>query len=147
MIVKLTNDQISTMWPLIKHGVVVADKVPAGIELEYTNEVLKNLLSGKFQTWLGFEQADGMSKPYAFLLTHITKDTLYNYNYLSLESLYGFRVVDDAIAKEDMESLKEFARSAGCKVLRARTRWGRIIELLQATDFVDSQLKMFEYQL
>lgn len=95
--------------------------------MEYANNVLSAVLSGRFQLWIATNEEREI---YGFLVTRIGSDSLAVDNYLNIELVYGLRKSTEEIVFEIWEKLKEFALGYGCKYIRATTNVARAAELL-----------------
>lgn len=147
MIVRLTSEQIAKMWPAIKYGALQANTVPDGKELEYSNELLKNLYCETYSCWMAYEKIDGETLPYAFLLTTIKDDGLFNSRYLFIDTVYGFRTIDDKVAFADMNLVKQYAKEIGCNSIIGYTANPRVAGLSQMMGYAESTSRKYIFDL
>jgi hypothetical protein len=109
MMIKLPLMQIPEYWQHIKYGALAVNpQITKDAEVNgYCRNLLINLLSEKFQSWVIVEDA----KVKAVAITRIYED-IGDIPHLLMEVIYGFSPVSD---KEGaLEGMKVFAKNTGC---------------------------------
>jgi hypothetical protein len=128
MFIKLLPDQVPTYWDIVKHGCQqVLPPMTADNEAAM-NGVLKNLLTGQLQCWVGFTEAQQFN---GFIITEISTDTFSDQRFLRLYVLYGVRLISEDLWKEGFEKLEAFARSNNCQVMTGYTNNERLCEKIE----------------
>lgn len=135
MLIQLQPSQVSLLWENIKHGVLKANEVPAQNEEQFSTRLLKNLLSGKYQCWVVHGIVKEERKIVAIGVTTITNSLLYDTRVLHILSLYGYRTLTDAIAKDAFDKIKSYAKRNKCVKIEAYTSSERVKELMDAQGF------------
>lgn len=127
MILQLQPDQIAGFWDALRHGLIVANRVPPGPGRQtYLNKVLEQLLIGKAQAWVGFETRNGEKVFYAFGITTIREDELTGERQLFLHTLYAFRPIPEDMLSSMVPELERFAREVGCTMMLTITSIDRL---------------------
>jgi len=138
MLIQLQPDQIPDFWDAIKIAIVAANDISREDDIEYTNQVLSNILSGKFQCWLIFSyNPDNEKIAHAISVTSIVQNNLFGYLSLSINALYGLRKMDNQTAIDAINGLKIFAKTNSCKNITAETSNDRVKELAKLTGFLE----------
>lgn len=135
MIIKLQPDQVPLFWDLIRHGVINAYKIPKEFQQDFVINYLKNLLSGMYQCWVGYEVKDGVKKLTAIQCTRIVDEKEYGIKTLALIGIYGYRLIPEEMIKEVSEALEEFAKSNGCNVMVTEYSSKRVENILNQMGF------------
>jgi hypothetical protein len=135
MIIQLDPRNFSVFWPMIRQGVLKTSVLPPELYEEYAKNVLSNLLSGMFQTWLVFEWEGDEKKIHACLVTSLQVDDLTSMKYLYIESIYGYRPMTPELNLETSDELVKFAESQGCKTVRCHSGNPRIFQILKEANF------------
>ena len=135
MIIKLMPEQISVYWDMIKHGVVVANKLTGPNQDSVPAKLLERLLVGKAQCWLGMtEDEQGFRTHYAFGITTVEESSIGEV-YLFLHTLYAFRPMPESLVEEILPTLEDFAKGNGCSKLVTFTANARLITLYTTNGF------------
>lgn len=124
--IQLQPSQISFLWENIRQSALKSSRVPESKVACYSTQLLKNLLSGKFQCWVVFSEE---RKIVAICITALLNDQLFNAKTLSILSLYGYRHLTDSLAQESWEKLRVFAQRENCDSIIMSTQVPRIQEL------------------
>lgn len=143
MIVMLQPDQISAFWPAIKHGMVVAHKIPKYNQGEWCNKILERALTGKVQCWAGFVDKEDERKLVALGVTSIEETPLGD-KVLWIHTLYAFRVIPEDILKDTMPTIEKFAKEVGCTKLVTYTYNDRIREYCLNSGFMLDPTVLFK---
>lgn len=139
MIVVLQPDQIGALWGSIKHGILVTGRFTHANPEELTNQMLQELMLGRAQCWMGFQERDGERVFYAFGITTIVKDSAFSLPYLFLHTLYAYRPMPPELVEEIVPTLETFARNSKCAMLVTFTAVERLQQLYLAAGFTDDQ--------
>src|SRR5262245_39224846 len=107
----------------------------------YSNTLLMELLSGKYQAWLVF---DDMRTVHGVGVTCVVMDDLSQSNQLVILAFKALIPISDEVAHETVRLLIEYAVSQGCRSLEAFSSNERAIRLLTLVGF---QKKREEYVL
>lgn len=140
MIIKLQPGQIASFWDAIRHAVINANQIPSDREMECTNKVLEGLLSGKFQCWVvcDYVEEESTNKQiYAIVITSVSKHAYLGYDFLEIETVYGFRPMSNELALDGIDSIKRFAKANNCVKVQASTTVPRARELMSITGFTE----------
>lgn len=135
MIIQLQPEQISDLWEGIKHGIVQVGRITGGDIQGKLNNVLRNLLSGRFQCWIIYDELEDGKKIHALGITYVLKDKLTNDDELIIYTLYGYRKISDELAVDAIDKLKAYAKAVGCVKIHAFTKNKRVTELMELTNF------------
>jgi len=139
MIIKLTPEQIADYWSMIKHGVVIANRLRVDKVEETTNKLLERLLIGKAQCWLGYNIKNGEREFSAFGLTTIEESSIGEV-YLFLHTLYGFRLISPELLEEIVPKLEVFAHDSGCSKMVTLTANKRLQEYYTSQGFAQDPM-------
>ncbi len=146
MMLQLTPPQVSEFWDAIKYALVQTNRVPDDQVTEYTNKALEGFLSGKYQCWVIYELVEGGKQIHALGITTIIKDRLLGYDYLYMDTMYGYRAMTDDLIQSSLGGLADFARSCGCKKLVSHIDNKRIEYMAVTTGFKEVS-RVFEKTL
>lgn len=138
MIVKLQPAQISMRWEAIKYAYMQANRVPEELQSDSAIKLLENLMSGKSDCWIIFEDTKEGRQANAIGITSILRQTVKGYDYLEIGTLYGLRKMSNELALDSMNKVKSFAKANGCKMISANTASRRVKELLHLTNFKEA---------
>ena len=129
MIILLHPDKIIQFTPLIKEA--LRHLVPKDSQEEVGDMLLVDLVSGKIQAWLQFEEDNGERKVLGIVLTTQIQDPCLPIKDLLICGAYSQFHTSNGIWKESAETLKRYARSRGCKRITAYTNVPRLIDLFK----------------
>lgn len=135
MIIQLTPTQISELWGMIKHGVVVTHRIGKSDQQKRLNRILEQLLIGKAQAWVGYDYRDGKKITYAVGLTDIHEDNLTGELRLCLQTLYAFRPIPEDMLQSMIPELVKYAKEIGAVGMFTFTEIPRLQEYYQAQGF------------
>lgn len=122
MIVRLQPDQVTAFWEAIKHGMIVANKIPSDQEQAYCTKTLENILSDKAQVWVGYFNREGQRTICGLGVTQIMEDGVTGMKMLFLHTLYAYRPLPDEVVDDIIPTLRAYAKEIGCvKMLGATT--------------------------
>lgn len=131
MAIMLVPEQIPKFWEAIKFAAVKAECVEEGYREKYLNRLLYLLLAGKAQC---FVRLSAERKLQMLGLTSIQVDQIRDEKTLFAYSLYSFEKVDKQTWIADLEDLKAWAKTSGCKSITTMTLANneKAIDLLNA---------------
>jgi hypothetical protein len=137
MIIALQPKQVSIFWDSIKHAFSNTNPCPDNVDPgTYYNNLFENLLTQKYTAWLLFKYGkDNEKLIYAIGITNIQRDELTGSSTLHIMSLYGFRKLDDDLAKESFVEFMKYARNTECHRVQARSTVPRIHSLAETVGF------------
>ncbi len=116
MIIQLLPEQITAYWEVIKFGVLSVNvMVSEQKTVLYCRNLLKNLLSGKYQCWLVLAEDREIK---AIMITRIIED-IGDIRHLFVDVVYGYKASTQAEKEEVGEHLKKFAAQLGCERILA----------------------------
>ncbi len=114
MIIQLLPEQITTHWEIIKFGALSVNLlVSEQRTMVYCRNLLKNLLSGKYQCWLVLAP-DRQIK--AVAITRIFID-VGDIPHLVIDVAYGFTASTEQEKAEFAHHMRQFAESTGCETV------------------------------
>lgn len=145
MIIKLTPEQVSVYWDMIRHGVVVTYRPSKLEEANITNKLLENLLIGKAQCWMGFNIVEGKREFSAFCVT-LLEETSVGQIQLLIHTLYGFRFITPELLSEAMPMMEKFALTSGCSRIIMYTNNSRLQEYCADNNF-NQDTKLYTREL
>ena len=121
MIIRLQPDQVATLWDTIRGVIVSVYKVPKRIELDLTNKVLEQLMSGLSQCWVSYSvNEEGSKDVHYILITKILDAKLHGVRVLVIDTMYGFKFATNKLIDE-LVCLVDYAKANGCEVMIAET--------------------------
>ena len=134
--IKLQADQIFLFWDLIKHGAISSFKIPREYQQAFAVNVLEQLLTGMAQAWVGYVINDEGEKNIHYIsTTKIVDEKFYGVRYLSVESLYGLRFIDQDVLNKMYEVFKSYALANNCNIILTSTFDKRPEDMLQSLGF------------
>jgi len=135
MLVQLQPVQISLLWNDIQHSVKKTSNVPKEKFINYSNALLTNLLSGKFQCWVIYDLVGETRKLHAIGITAIVHDNMFEVKNLKILSLYGYRRLTDSLMVDGLKKIKNYAIENGCENITLDTSISRVEELSSIAGF------------
>ena len=128
MIIKITPDQVTKNWEMIKYALVHGDLLDEAHRQAVLNEVLHALLSETAQCFFRLD-----SKNRQIIAIMITRIKVSNRNldkYLYIQCIFSFRQVDIIEWQTDWNYIKFFAGDNKCKYIQADSINHKIIQLM-----------------
>lgn len=109
MIIRLTSDDICRHWESIKYAAVSANAITGTKVQEYAINLLKELLTNKYQCWVAIKDDN-------IIAICVTKFMLSmgGSSHLFIEAVYAFGKPDANERQEFIKTLIEFAMNNGC---------------------------------
>ena len=141
MTIQLQPLQITAMWDTIKFVAIEANDVNVTTAAAFISSLLGNLLSGKAQVWVTMTESDaeGNREMIAMTITYLQEEMLWNFNYLVLHSVYGFKPMTLEIINGAVETYTKYAKTCGCQKVVVMTVNERVAKLFTKVGF-DSEL-------
>lgn len=131
MLTRLTANQISNFWDLIKDSVEKAVIPTADIGPDSLNKVLENLLSGRADCWINYNREEDNVNITGVLVTEVVEDDMTGTKNLLLYALHLFGGSDKRIWLEGAVTTAKWARKHKCHKIIAFTANKNIIETAQ----------------
>jgi len=132
MAIMLIPDEIPKYWEAIKFAAVNFDLVEEQFRARYLNRLLYLLLAGKAQC---FVRLSSERKLQMLGITKIVIDEIRDERTLFAIGLYSFEKVADGVWKDDVESLKSYARANKCNTVTTWSINEKAIYLLELVGF------------
>lgn len=133
---KLSSDQIVTYWEYIKFAAVSANGMEESNQLEeFCRNLLCNLLSFKYQCWMGVSNNKQQIKGVA--ITKINKD-VGNISHLLIDTLYVYETTEIKSRLHFIETLKKFGTDLKCNDIIFYTNNLNLIRVAEKIGFNES---------
>lgn len=144
-IYKALPRQIPLLWEAIKFACVQADELDPDpkIRSAYFNELLHSLLSHKAQCWI---RLDSERRLIAVSITRILYNGQRDEKHLHIQTLYTWSLQPDDVWKRDIDLMREFAISEGCKYVSFFSRNERVWQIATGYGFVEDT-RQFSYRI
>jgi len=127
MITKLTPDQISKFWPVIKYGVEATLPPITGKHVDRMNRILSAMLRGDIDVWVSYTKPDNKFEGIA--VTQVLYDDASNTKNLLLYCVYGYVPVAKESWGEGKDLIFKYAKEIGCSGVVAYTQSQYIVDL------------------
>ena len=131
MLIRLTVEQISSFWDIIRYAVEQALPPVAGEGPDKMNNVLESLLEGSSDCWTSYEREDNEIKINAVLITKVLIDSVTNTRSLLIYSLYGYNEIDNGSWTEGYKALIKWAIKCKCVRIVGYTDEEKIIRVVE----------------
>lgn len=132
----LRPDQVVGLWEQIKYVAQVTNRNNVGNKLgEFLNRLLADLLSGTAQCSVRYDDENMIE---AMAITRTMYDRMRDEKSLFIVSLFSFKKVSNEVWGENLNLLKSFARSIGCKQITTYSNSPRIFELAESVGFKEN---------
>jgi hypothetical protein len=138
MVIRLQPDQVAAMWEVIKFGAIQANRIPKEQEESFLTNILAKALDGSIQVWILYdysEPGEAQKDFYAFALTCMVHDPVFNVDYFTVHTLYALRPMTYEIMHEGIEAVVEFARLNNIPKIVAFTYDSRIAKIFDRFEF------------
>ena len=116
MIVKLTVEQITSLWDSIRYSIISSISHISKTEPKNIRNILCQLLRQDLQCWCVF---DGNKKIYGYITTTISIDSISKSRTLLIYSLFLFHKATDDMWKDGIEALEKYAKANKCNNITA----------------------------
>lgn len=137
MMVRLTPEQISLHWGLIKQVVLDLELVPLADNTMAYNNLLAKLLGDFWQCWFVYDITPTDERVlHVLILTSILEDSLSGLKYLNLQGVWAFRPFTTELQQDCLRGVRELLRNKSCSGLIATTSNPRAEQLLIDAGFV-----------
>lgn len=147
MMLKLPADQISNMWNLFEYA--LWNSVPPGITPSegFLANTLAACIAGDLQCWLSFQKrADNTREILGVVITYIDNDECSGDKNLLIYSLYGYGKMPTRMWAEGMETLKKYAKGAGCKRILAFTSHENVMKIAKFLD-CNAEVSVLQWEI
>lgn len=141
--IRMLPGQIPQIWDVVKFASVTADVVPENGRQVYLNKLLHNLLNDKCQCFIRF---DDDRQLIALAITRLTVDPITGDKSLVIDCLFSFKQTPEEQWKSDIELIKSFARSSGCRRVVTQSSNQRIFDIVTSVGFSE-QVRSFSMEL
>lgn len=130
MLTKLTPEQVSRYWDIIRYAVDQSVPPIAGEHPGKMNNILTACLTGRMDVWCSYTLGDDIRKFEAVLLTELLHDVPSGTKNLLIYCLYGYSSISDDSWKDGIVALLKYAKSKGCNQIVAYTDNQRVVEVV-----------------
>lgn len=134
MTIQILPNQISKVWDSIKYAIAKVERLSEADIKSYYNTLLVALLNDKAQC---FVRLDENKQLIGIAVTRLINDEVTGDKALVVSCLYSFKSVDMEFWKSDIEMIKQFARTSGCKKIIAYSTNERVYEIVQSIGFTE----------
>lgn len=110
MLVRLTVEQVSKYWPLFRETIIQTSVPVAGVAPDRLNRALESAMLGDLQCWAGYEDREFKS----CIITQVTEEPATGLKSLVIYAMANFKPVRQETIVDGFETLKTFAKGAGC---------------------------------
>jgi len=131
MLTKLTADQISKFWDIIKYAIEGSLPPIVGESPDKMNRILSSLLSYKTQCWASYKRDNEAVRFEGLILTRILYDDATDTKNLLIYCLYGYSNVDAKSWIDGLLSISKFAKSKGCTQVIAYSDVPYVVRLVE----------------
>ena len=135
MLARLTPDQVSNFWDVIKVAVEQSHPPFVGEKEDRDNNILQALLEDRMDCWMDYTTNGEGSVLNVILLTTVTVDDCSGERCLLIYSIYGYRRSDGLSWVNGIETLKKWARYHGCQKIIAYTNSARVLAITEKLGF------------
>lgn len=132
MINKLTLEQVSQFWDIVKYG-LERSLPPDVVGYDKTMSwVLAAALSGKVDVWASYTKHQGKITLNGIVVTKLVYDDTSDTKNLLIYSLYGYSQIPKESWKEALVCIAEYANSLGCLSVLAYSTNPQVIKMAEA---------------
>lgn len=130
---KLTPDQVSDKWP--EYGPLILGTLEPEMArtADLSGLVLNALLRNEMQCWLLYEDGE-QARPLALAVTRVKTDYLTGTKTMVLVAFAGFAPLTLDMRRAGLDTLKKYAKGAGCVQLIAYAEREGVHELARQLD-------------
>lgn len=134
MAIRLSGKDIVDLWEAIKFACDQADTIGQNRQ-KYFNTLLCDLLNSKAQC---FVRIDKDRKLETIIITKVLIDPAYDEKVLHIQCLYSWTIKNNSVWKEDLDTIKTYAREKECKYISAAVRSARASELATSLGMIET---------
>lgn len=137
MIVRLSPEQITSIWEVIRPEIYKALVPTAEATAETLQYILQGLLMDNMQCWLGLEDSTPPfnDKIYAVMITTIYTDLISRTKSLLIYTLTTVKEVPPAMWSVGMKGLEKFASAQDCKFIISYSDNPEMVAIANALKF------------
>lgn len=143
MFIRITALQIPSFWDAIKFASVNAERISEGDRQRYLNNLLIDLLNDKAQCFIRFSDQKELL---AVVITKLKGDELTGEMSLLIQCLYSFKGVAPDEWANDLEIVKEFAKTKKCSSIITYSGVPRVFDILNGLGFRE-QFRRFSMEV
>jgi len=130
MLLKLTAEQISTFWDIIKFSIIEAHPPTTSMGIEELNIILEELLSDVTDCWVSCDK-DNRKKIEGVVITKVIYDNLTRTKNLLIYSIYMDQGIDRMSWAEGAATLGKWAIKKKCRNVIGFTDSPQIISIAE----------------
>ena len=128
MLIKMLPDQVAHYWDILSYG-VQQSLPPITIESpRRMNKILESIMLEYMDLWLITSE----KKVQGLIVTSISYDRNSDVQDLLVYCFYSFRDLPISLIKKDLNILKDYAKSKGCKRLTAYSNVESVVRFWKA---------------
>ncbi len=139
--VRLQPENLKHVWDVVRYGVIrsVPPHVPRSQET--ARSILRNLIAGKAQCWVLFDQDEESRKNiHAALVTAVETESLSGARIMVIWAVYAYRVTPGEGWELVRKALVDFARAQGCTSIMGTSSNPRVIALAEQMGAIKTTL-------
>lgn len=119
MIIRVTPEQISQLWPSIRYGILQTMTPTVCIESKSIQNILAELISGNMQCWTVYEYKEDKTLIQGYIVTSIQEEAHTATKTLFIYSLFMYSLVENR--EEIFDTLLKYAKGKECKFIAGIT--------------------------
>jgi len=129
MLVRLTTDQISRFWEVIRYSFEQSAPPVAKVSPEHSANLLEDLLAGTADCWISFQRKNE-NKIDGVVITKVVIDEASKTRNLLIYSLFAHTLTNKDSWTEGLRVLARWAKSKGCYNIIGFTQENQIVSLV-----------------
>lgn len=129
MLNRMTPEQVSKFWDIIRYGIEQSLPPIATNDEDKMAYLLSCALSGKVDVWASYVKEDEKIKFEGIVVTRLLYDDVSNTRNLLIYCLYGYTLVDKNSWFDGIEVLIKYARSLNCHQIIAYSKSPNVIKI------------------
>ena len=130
MLIRLTSDQVSNFWEIIKYSFEQAAPPTVLVSPDHATNLLEDLLVGTTDCWISFQRGEKGSKVDGVVITKIVEDDTSKTRNLLIYSLYGYSFVGKDSWIEGLTTIARWAKSKRCYQIIGFTTEDQVVSLV-----------------
>jgi len=143
MLLRLSPEEVSRDWRLIKHAIIYGMPPRNGKDIDMekvASNVLTAIMAGVADVWLSHVD----NKIHAVAVTVKSVDAVAEESALIIYSLYGCREMSRELWEEMLTGVRDYARAQGITVLSAFSDVPKVLEIASMLGFKRTNYLMLE---
>ena len=129
VLVKFTPGQVAENWQYLEPGIRTALPPFTYEDPERMNNIHQALLSGLIDCWVGNIQVNGSWKPYGFMLTTLSEDTISGVKNLLIYVVYSYSKIPLKEFEANIGTIVSHAKNLGCHRIVAYTSVPKLLAI------------------